>query len=97
MIRRSVASVPEVITSAFRETTFAAVMEASAIWAVPIAPCAIKAVVIAHSRTAYVLSDHSKFDQIASVTFARLNQVQIITDRIGDRKYLTAANIREVM
>jgi DeoR family fructose operon transcriptional repressor len=53
--------------------------------------------VIAHSRTAYVLSDHSKFDQIASVTFARLNQVQIITDRIGDRKYLTAANIREVM
>ena len=57
----------------------------------------IKAVVIAHSRTAYVLSDHSKFDQIASVTFAKLNQVQIITDRIGDRKYLTAANIREVM
>jgi DeoR family fructose operon transcriptional repressor len=57
----------------------------------------IKSVVIAHSRTAYVLSDHSKFDQIASVTFAKLNQVQIITDRLGDRKYLAAANIREVM
>ena len=38
MIRRSVARVPEVITSAFSETIFAAVIDASSIWAVPTAP-----------------------------------------------------------
>ena len=57
----------------------------------------IKAEVIRHSRTAYILSDHSKFDQITSVTFTDLDKVIIITDKLSDKKYLTAANIKEVM
>ena len=46
---------------------------------------------------AYILSDHSKFDQITSVTFTDLDKVIIITDKLSDKKYLTAANIKEVM
>ena len=57
----------------------------------------VKAEVIRNSRSVYVLADHSKFDQITSVTFATLDQVKIITDKLGDKKYLTAANIKEVM
>lgn len=57
----------------------------------------IKAEVIRHSMNAYILSDHSKFDQITSVTFTDLDKVIIITDKLSDKKYLTAANIKEVM
>ncbi len=57
----------------------------------------VKAEVIAHSRTAYILADHSKFDQITSVTFTRLNQVKMITDKLSDKKYLSIANIKEVL
>ena len=52
---------------------------------------------IRHSRNAYILSDHPKFDQITSVTFTDLDKVIIITDKLSDKKYLTAANIKEVM
>ena len=44
-----------------------------------------------------ILSDHFKFDQITSVTFTDLDKVIIITDKLSDKKYLTAANIKEVM
>lgn len=57
----------------------------------------VKSAVVQNSQTVYVLADHSKFGQIASVTFAQLSQVKIITDKIPDKKYLTKANIKEVM
>jgi DeoR family fructose operon transcriptional repressor len=57
----------------------------------------VKTAVINNSKTAYVLADHSKFDQISSVTFAQLSRVKIITDKIDDERYLSVANIKEVM
>ena len=57
----------------------------------------VKTAVINNSKTAYVLADHSKFDQISSVTFAQLIRVKIITDKIDDERYLSVANIKEVM
>ncbi|MCI5621621.1 MAG: DeoR/GlpR family DNA-binding transcription regulator [Lachnospiraceae bacterium] len=57
----------------------------------------IKAAAVMNSQTAYVLADHSKFDQIAPITFASLGSVKIITDKLMDRKYLSKANIKEVM
>ncbi len=47
----------------------------------------VKAEVIRNSREAYVLADGSKFDSAASVTFGRLGEAAIITDRPIDRRY----------
>ena len=52
---------------------------------------------VLNSQTVYILADHSKFDQISAVTFAQLGRVKIITDKLQDKKYLTKANIKEVM
>ena len=49
------------------------------------------------SKQVYFLADHSKFDQISAITFAHLNGVQIITDRLPDQKYRSEATIREVL
>lgn len=57
----------------------------------------IKAAAIEHSHKVYILADHSKFNQTASVTFAQLERVNIITDKLEDKKYMTRANIKEVM
>lgn len=57
----------------------------------------VKSAVIQNSRTAYILADHSKFGQIASVTFAQLGRVKIITDKLEDKRYLTKADVKEVM
>lgn len=57
----------------------------------------VKSVVVQNSQTAYILADHSKFGQITSVTFAQLGQVEIITDKLEDKRYLTKTNIKEVM
>lgn len=57
----------------------------------------VKNVVVQNSRNVYILADHSKFDQIASVTFAQLGRVKIITDKLQDKKYHSKANIKEVM
>lgn len=57
----------------------------------------VKSVVLQNSQTAYILADHSKFGRIASVTFAQLGQVKIITDKLEDKRYLTKTNIKEVM
>lgn len=56
----------------------------------------VKNAVIYKSRAVYVLADHSKFDKVASVTFAPLNRGKIITDKLEDKKYLTEATIKEV-
>ena len=57
----------------------------------------VKTAVIRNSRMVYILADHSKFEQITSVSFADLGRVMIITDKLGDKKYLSATNIKEVM
>ena len=57
----------------------------------------VKSTVVSNSQTVYILADHSKFDQISAVTFAQLGRVKIITDKLQDKKYLTKANIKEVM
>lgn len=57
----------------------------------------VKSAAVQNSQTAYILADHSKFDHVDSVTFAQLGRVKIITDKLPDKKYLTKADIKEVM
>ena len=57
----------------------------------------VKKAAIHQSKQVYFLADHSKFDQISAITFAHLNGVQIITDRLPDQKYRSEATIREVL
>lgn len=57
----------------------------------------VKETAVHNSQTAYILADHSKFDKISAVTFAQLGRVKIITDKLKDKKYMTKANIKEVM
>lgn len=57
----------------------------------------VKSSVVQNSQTAYILADHSKFEQIASVTFAQLGRVNIITDKLQYKKYHTKSKIKEVM
>lgn len=57
----------------------------------------VKSAVAANSKQVYVLADNSKFDKISSVTFMTLNKGIIITDRLGDRKYIGKASIKEVL
>ncbi len=47
----------------------------------------IKTEAIRHSYMAYVLADHTKFDQINSVTFAEINTCSIITDKAVAKEY----------
>ena len=57
----------------------------------------VKAAAMKNSKTVYVLADHSKFDQITSISFGTLDDITIITDRLDDKKYLEKADIKEVM
>ena len=57
----------------------------------------VKSTVVQNSQNVYILADHSKFNQIASVTFAQLGRVKIITDKLQDKKFHTKASIKEVM
>lgn len=57
----------------------------------------VKSTVIKNSYVAYVLADHSKFNQISSVTFAQTDKVCIITDRVPDEKYKEKCVIKEVI
>lgn len=57
----------------------------------------VKSAVISSSKTAYILADHTKFDQITSVTFSPLNKVTIITDKVIDKRYLEKTTIKEVL
>lgn len=57
----------------------------------------VKSTAVQNSQTAYILADHSKFEQVSAVTFAQFNRVKIITDKLNDKKYMTKPNIKEVM
>ncbi|MCR5417255.1 MAG: DeoR/GlpR family DNA-binding transcription regulator [Pseudobutyrivibrio sp.] len=47
----------------------------------------IKTEAIRHAYMSYILADHSKFDQIASVTFAEIADCCIITDDMVGKEY----------
>ena len=49
----------------------------------------IKTEAIRHSYQAFILADHTKFDQINSVTFAEINGCSIITDKPVSKEYLS--------
>ena len=57
----------------------------------------VKAAAIESSRKAFVLADHSKFDEISSATFAQLNKASIITDTLSNRKFAAYTPIKEVL
>ena len=48
----------------------------------------IKTEAIRHAYKSYILADHSKFDQINSVTFAAINECNIITDKPAAKEYM---------
>lgn len=57
----------------------------------------VKTAAVQNSQTVYILADHSKFGQVSAITFTQLGRVNIITDKLQDKKYLSKANIKEVM
>ena len=54
----------------------------------------IKECAIKHSRTSYILCDHTKFHQIAPVNFACFDSAVIITDKIPSKEYSNTSNIK---
>ncbi len=55
----------------------------------------IKSAAINHSYVSFVLADSSKFDIVSSVTFAKISQACIVTDRVKDKKYLQNIIVKE--
>ena len=56
----------------------------------------VKSVAVKHSLDTYVLADHSKFDSISPITFAKLRDCIIITDVEADKKYSAETMIESV-
>lgn len=48
----------------------------------------IKTEAIRHTYMSYILADHTKFDQINSVTFAQIGDCCIITDKLQAKEYI---------
>ena len=57
----------------------------------------IKMTAIKNSFITYILADHSKFDEITSVSFAPLDKACIITDKVLNEKYLKQCTIKEIL
>lgn len=57
---------------------------------------AVKTAVMKKSHISFVLGDHTKFGRISSVTFAKLDEARIITDRVEEPLYRQEAIIEEV-
>ena len=54
----------------------------------------IKTEAIRHAYMSYILADHTKFDQINSVTFAAINECSIITDRLASKEYINRTVVK---
>lgn len=54
----------------------------------------IKKEAIKHTYMSYILADHTKFDQITSVTFADISDCCIITDHMVNKEYLNKTVIK---
>lgn len=48
------------------------------------------------SYVSYILADHSKFDVVTAVTFAKIDKCCIVTDKVVKDKYKNATFIKEV-
>lgn len=59
-----------------------------------IGEAAVKTAVIKQSQTSFVLADHTKFGLISSVTFAKLKDACIITDKESPQQYAEHTEIR---
>lgn len=57
----------------------------------------LKAVAIERSFVSYVLSDHTKFNKVSAVTFARLDSSCIVTDKCEDEKIKEKTVVKEVL
>jgi len=57
---------------------------------------AVKSAAIKQSKDVYVLADNSKFGKMSSITFAKLGEGAIITDKLTDQKYLSETSVKEV-
>ena len=57
---------------------------------------AIKRAVISQAYESYVLADHTKFGRIASITFACIDEANIITDHIEELDYCKYTTVRAV-
>lgn len=55
----------------------------------------IKSLVIKNSKKTYILADSSKFNKVTFRGFAKLDEVEIITDRLDDKRYSELKNIKE--
>lgn len=56
----------------------------------------VKETAVGCSYVTYILADHSKFNTASQVTFARLSNACIITDRVPDQEYRERCIIKEV-
>lgn len=57
----------------------------------------VKQSALENSYVSFVLADSSKFDTVSSVTFAKLEQACIITDKAKSHKYLERTIVKEVL
>lgn len=53
----------------------------------------IKECAMKHTRTPFVLCDHSKFHQINPVSFGEFDAAQILTDRLPDESFRNSKNL----
>ncbi len=56
----------------------------------------VKEEALIRSKKRYVLCDKSKFDEISSITFADIQDAEIITTKLDNYKYRNKAEILEV-
>lgn len=57
----------------------------------------VKKTALNQCQKAYVLADRTKFDKITPITFAKLKDAIIITDKLPSKKYLDYTQIMEVL
>lgn len=57
----------------------------------------LKAAAISRSFVSYIVADSSKFDRVSTVSFAKLEEAAIITDRLPDKSYQQLTVVKEVM
>ncbi|SDB37796.1 transcriptional regulator, DeoR family [Pseudobutyrivibrio sp. YE44] len=53
----------------------------------------IKTEAIRHAYMSYVLADHTKFDEVNSVTFANIGECNIITDKVTSKEYMSQTTV----
>lgn len=56
----------------------------------------VKRAALSQSYMTYVLADHTKFEKTAAVTFADLQNVCILTDKLPNEKYRNITVVKEV-